>query len=223
MLRHVRIGAHDDDAEVGKMCAGGPDFLAIDNPVIAISLGPCAQRGEIGATGRFAEQLAPNFFTTQCRFDVAVKLFRFGIGHHGRDAHAEANFKQTAWHGEIFLFLVIDDLEDGRQLPPTETFLPGDAGEPGVGLFCLPGFATLHFLGGHAAKAQSGSPRGFRFGVGFEEGAGLGAEGGFFGAVVEVHDFGFLQAALRVSIRSTRRFFQNGAPPRRSANCFDLR
>ena len=174
---------------------------------------------------RLTEQLAPDFLAAQRRANVAVELLRLGVSHHCRDAHAEADLIKAARHGEILFFLVVDHLQDWRGLPPAETLRPGQAGEARVGLFCLPRLTALQLRRASTPLCRStGRAPALGFGVGGEEGAGLGAEGGFLGRIVEVQVTEFpSQAALRVSSRSTRRFFQNGAPPSVRASCLDRR
>ncbi len=48
MLRHRGIGTRDQDAEIGKVRAAGPNLLAVDHPVLTVAFGPRAQAGEIG-------------------------------------------------------------------------------------------------------------------------------------------------------------------------------
>src|SRR6202034_4678830 len=53
VLGDVGVGAYDQDAPVAEMGARGPDFLAIDDPFVALALGARAQPREIGARGGF--------------------------------------------------------------------------------------------------------------------------------------------------------------------------
>ena len=47
MFRLIGIGPGDDDAEIREMGARGPDFLPVDNPVIAIAFSAGAQAGDV--------------------------------------------------------------------------------------------------------------------------------------------------------------------------------
>ena len=138
VLRHVRIGPHDDDAEVRQMRARGPDLLPVDDPVIAVALRPRAQRRQVRPARGFGEQLAPHLLAAQRRPHVAIELFRLRIRHHRRDAHAETDLEQAARHRVVVFLLVVDHLQDRRRLAPAELLRPGDGGEACIGLLRLP-------------------------------------------------------------------------------------
>ena len=59
VLRDVRVGAGQQQAEVGVVGARAPQLLAVDDPLVAVALGVGGQPGEVGPVGRLAEQLAP--------------------------------------------------------------------------------------------------------------------------------------------------------------------
>ena len=60
MLGHVRIGAGDEDGEVGVLRARRPHLLAVHDPLVAVALRPGSQRRQVGAGAGLAEQLAPD-------------------------------------------------------------------------------------------------------------------------------------------------------------------
>ena len=68
------IAAGDDDAPVGEVRAGGPDLLAVDDPVVAVAHRARAQAGEVGAGGRLGEELAPDLLARQRLRRVAALL-----------------------------------------------------------------------------------------------------------------------------------------------------
>ena len=187
MLRHVRIGAHDDDAEIRQMRAGGPDLLPVDDPVVAVALRPRAQRRQVRPAGRFGEQLAPHLLAAQRRPHMAIELFRRRVGHHRGDAHAETDLEQAARHGVVVFLLLVDHLQDRRRLAPAESLRPGDGGEARIGLLRLPRLAARHRLGAEIAQPQHRPRPALALGIGVQERARLGAERGFFRCVVEVH------------------------------------
>src|SRR5690606_18837449 len=56
----VRVGPGDEVAPVGRRGAGGPDLLAVDDPVVAVAHGPGADAGDVGAGVRLAHADAPH-------------------------------------------------------------------------------------------------------------------------------------------------------------------
>ena len=59
MLRGVGIGAGEQEDVVGVLRLGGPDLLPVDDPLVAVELGPGLERGEVAAGIRLGEPLAP--------------------------------------------------------------------------------------------------------------------------------------------------------------------
>ena len=53
MFWGICVAANDDHAEIGEMRTRGPDFLPINDPVIAVSNAACAKAGQIGSRRRF--------------------------------------------------------------------------------------------------------------------------------------------------------------------------
>ena len=191
------------------MRAGGPDFLAVDDPVVPVTFGAGAQAGDVRAGRGFGEQLAPNFLALQGGGDVTLKLFWLGIGHHGGDAHAEADFEHAARHGVGFLLLVVDDLEQLRRFAAAPFLRPGEAGEPGGVFFALPFLGALDFLRADAAAARAVHAGGFKGGVGGQEGADFGAERGLGGRIVKIHD------RISLSCVAGDEFVDHAVPPER--------
>ena len=54
-----RVGAHQAEAPVGLVGVGGPDLLAVDQPVVALVLAAGGEAGEVGAGARLRIALAP--------------------------------------------------------------------------------------------------------------------------------------------------------------------
>src|SRR5260370_9468949 len=65
MLGGVGIGAYHQHAPVGEMRERGPDFLAVDDELVALELGAGAGGGEVRTGVRFREALAPDLFAAQ--------------------------------------------------------------------------------------------------------------------------------------------------------------
>jgi len=182
------------------MRAGGPDLLAIDHPAPirslgAVALGAGADAGHVRAGRRLGEELAPHFPPVQRRLHVALELVRRGVGHHGRDAHAEADVEEAQRHEIVRFLLLVDHLQDRRSPAPAILLGPGDAGIACLGLFILPGLGLAQQLGIVAAGAKALLVVALAGGVGVEPGAYFLAKGGFFGRIVEIHGRS-LQAAF---------------------------
>ena len=74
-VRASRI-PHSSDVRVA-----GPDLLPVDDPVVAVALGPGRERGEVRAGAGLGEQLAPEVLATEQGPEPAVLLF-LGAGVH---------------------------------------------------------------------------------------------------------------------------------------------
>src|ERR1700693_6003722 len=101
------------------MRARGPDFLAVDDPVVAIFFRAGAQAGDVGSAGGFGKQLTPDFFAGRERRQVFTFLVFTGKGHHGRPAHAVADDEHSAELAERALFLLPDHALDRGRTAPT--------------------------------------------------------------------------------------------------------
>ena len=55
----IRVGAGQQEAPVGEVGVARPDLVAGDDVLVAVALGPGAQRREVGAGVGLAEALAP--------------------------------------------------------------------------------------------------------------------------------------------------------------------
>ncbi len=60
VLRHVGVGAGEQQAPVAVVRARRPHLLAVDDPLVAVAVGAGAQPGEVGAGAGLGEQLAPD-------------------------------------------------------------------------------------------------------------------------------------------------------------------
>ena len=121
VLRHVRIGAHHQDAEVGILRAGGPDLLAVDDPVVAVAARRGSQRGEVGAARRARGELAPDLFAARELGQKRVFSPR-SPRHERRRGHALADAEHAARQVVLRLFLVPDHLVDRDAPRPPYSF-----------------------------------------------------------------------------------------------------
>ena len=198
MLRHIRIAARDQDAEVAVVRAGVPDLLAVDHPVVAVAFGAGAQRGEVGPAGRFREQLAPHLVGAHRRPDEAVALLRRAADADRRHGELDADAEDAGQHVELRFLLVVDHVLDLRAAATAPFLRPVDADEARIGLLALERLGAVHrtwrvlaaAIAFHRARLAA-------FGIGFQEGAGLGAECGFFRGVFEVHRLNLPASACR--------------------------
>ena len=85
------VGAHQAEDHVRPLAAGGPDLLAVDQPVIALVLGPGRERGEVGAGARLGEALAPAHLPGDDVGNVLLLLILGAVFQQGRAEHAHAH------------------------------------------------------------------------------------------------------------------------------------
>ena len=86
MLRHVDVAAGEQQAPVAVVRARRPHLLAVDDPLVAVALGPRAQAGEVGAGAGLGEQLAPDLAAASIYGQEALLLL-VGALRHDRRAH----------------------------------------------------------------------------------------------------------------------------------------
>ncbi len=78
VLGRPGIAPGDDDAPVGEVRAGGPDLLAVDDPVVAVASPTRVRRpARSDPAGRLGEELAPDLLAGQRLGSVAL-LLRLG-------------------------------------------------------------------------------------------------------------------------------------------------
>ena len=63
VLRHVPVGAGQQQPQLGVVRAGAPQLLAVDHPLVTVAAGRRRETGEVAAAAGFAEQLAPSVLT----------------------------------------------------------------------------------------------------------------------------------------------------------------
>src|SRR5207247_10844421 len=62
MLGRIPIRAGQQQAVIGVMGAGGPDLLAVDEPIVAVQIRTGGGASEVRAAARLTEELAPGVF-----------------------------------------------------------------------------------------------------------------------------------------------------------------
>ena len=103
----------------------------------------------------------------------------------GWDTHAKANREWAGWCIKLAFFLAPDHLLHRRAAATAHFFWPSDFGVTGFRFRGLPFLGTGHELFARDSLAQRFSA--LRLQVLFQEAAGLSAEFGFFGCIVEIH------------------------------------
>ena len=196
VLGHIRIGAGEQQAEVGEMGAAGPHLLAIDRPLIAVADGAGAGRRGVRAARGLAEQLAPDLLAQHGGTGEALLVGLVPDGEDGRHAHAKTDGEGVAGGGELRLLLAEDHRLPGLAAAAAPGLGPGDAGVARLSLAALPGAGRVHV---HRVVVANFRRFHLPGGIGFQPSADLGAVGGLFGRVVEVHDRLLQAATLRRS------------------------
>ena len=59
VLGDVGVGAGHEHAAIGEVRVGVPHLLAVDDPLVAVALGPTGESGQVRAGAGLAEELAP--------------------------------------------------------------------------------------------------------------------------------------------------------------------
>src|SRR5262249_43350887 len=102
VLRRVGIGAREQHAVVGVWAEAGPDFLAVDDPALAVleSLQHRArfETGEVRARVRLGIQLAPDVFGGEHALHVAAFLLFGTVLDEGRADQAEGETVDGTGH-----------------------------------------------------------------------------------------------------------------------------
>ena len=176
---HRRVGAGHNHAVVRVVGAGGPDFLAIDDPLVAVLLGLGAQCREVGTAGGLREQLAPDFFAAGEFGQETITQLGGTPGHDGGRDHALSDNEEARGDVVFVLLLTPDYPLDGCCATATVFLIPADAGPAAVVFALLPQLGDgepTQALGIFSCQAVVGQPLG-----------SLGAEGGFVGSVIKVH------------------------------------
>ena len=153
VLRRVGIGAHEELADVGDLPERAPDLLAVQHVVVAVALGPRAQRREVGARARLGEALAPHLFAAQDLRQV-VGLLRVAALFDQRRARVQradevhADVRRTR-PGRLF---VEDQLLGGRRAAAAELGRPVQARVARVEQPALPVGVPLPAVGPRVAR-----------------------------------------------------------------------
>ena len=116
LLLRIGIGANKEEAPVGMLRHGGPGFLAIDDIMIAITHGFCAQRSEVGTGAGLRITLTPPVIARQDAGKEAGLLLGRAEG-----IDNGADHRQAEGHGA-------DAIGSGQFFRPDEALRRGPAG-----------------------------------------------------------------------------------------------
>ncbi|MNE06360.1 hypothetical protein D3C80_989470 [compost metagenome] len=94
MLGRLGVGADQAEDPVGLVGVGGPDLLAVDDPVVAAIFGAGLDRGEVGAGAGLGIALTPADFTAHDGRQEALLLLLRAEGQQGRAEHPDAETGQ---------------------------------------------------------------------------------------------------------------------------------
>jgi hypothetical protein len=156
VLGFVPVGARQQQAPIGFMRAGGPDFLAVDHPLIAFQVRARDRSRHVGPAAGFAEQLAPGVLPGQ----AAAQEFGFlHVGAVRQDRrggqHANAGLGD-ADRADAFEFLLHHGDEADGQIAAVPCGRPVRRAPTGFGEFVTP-----------IDQADFGIPMGFEPGPDF--------------------------------------------------------
>src|SRR5262245_36521180 len=189
VLRGVGIGAGHDHPEVAEVGERAPDLLSGEHPPVAAPGCARAQAREVAARAGLAEELAPDDLAARHLAHPARLLLRRAVRHDRRTEHPVPDRVDVGGRREAGLLLVPDRLFHAAEVPAPVLLGPGEAGPARVELARLPGLRLAQGLVvlALAERVAARLVGRARLRVLLEPGPGLGAEGGLFLGVVEVH------------------------------------
>ena len=163
VLGRVGVGAGEQEAVVGVLGLGGPDLLAVDDPLVAVELGLALQAGEVGAGVGLGEALAPRRLALE---DAGEELLLLLLGPPLQDRRADEGVaEEVAAHrgadpGEL---LVEHHVLHGRQALAAVLLRPRRADPPALEELLVPllgerGLLLGRHLAGRTSR-RAGSPR----------------------------------------------------------------
>src|SRR4029453_18308628 len=128
VLRRVGIGTGDQHAEVGGLAPRCPYLLPVDDPFVAVALGPALEAREVGPRAGLAEQLTPCFLPVQDRPQISLALRVVAVRQDRRAGEQDAEAGGRPDRSRCPELLVHDSGELARQALPEPLPGPGRHG-----------------------------------------------------------------------------------------------
>ena len=126
MLGRVGVGAGQQEDVVGVARLGGPHLLAVDDPLVAVELGPRREAGQIRTRVGLAEALAPGDRPVEdARDELLLLLLGPPLQEGGADQRVAEEVGPQRGPGPGELLVQHDLLEEGQ---PLAAVLGGPAG-----------------------------------------------------------------------------------------------
>ena len=185
-----RVAAEEPEAEVAVVRAARPDLLAAEHVVVAVAHGFGRERREVAAGAGLAPQLAPHLAALHHRLEVASLLLGGAVGDDRRPDHRDADAEDVRRQLEAVELLAPHQRLERPGVSAAERCGPRDRGPTSGREQALPLLGLRERLGAVVEAGEHGDLLG---GVGaeprvlLEPRPRLGAELGFTGGVVEVH------------------------------------
>ena len=154
MLGGVGVGADEAEHLVGAVAAGGPDFLAVDDVVVAVADGAGLERGEVGAAARLGVALAPDVLAGGDLGQVLGLLLVVAVDDQGGADHADAEAAGAGVGRAVVAELLVEDhLLGDRGAEATVLGGPGGGNPAALGELGVEGLGLLEVVGGAFAGA----------------------------------------------------------------------
>ncbi len=134
------VGAGEEDVPVGDVGAARPDFLAVNDPFVAVAFGFGFEASDIGAVLGFGVALAPDFVAVE---NVGDEAFFLPVGAHfdeGGADEVDADTIDVRWSVGAGKFVFVDHVLDDGEAHAAVFFWPVGAGPAVVGFGSLPVF-----------------------------------------------------------------------------------
>src|SRR6185312_1095822 len=195
VLWRVGVGADQQEATIGEMCARGPHLLAVDDEMVALVDRPGPEAGKVAAGAGLGEALAPALVPGEDRGQVAL-LLRFGAElDQRRPQQPDRAVPGEDRRVRPEILLVEDHLLDKAGAAPAVFLGPGDADPAGGVHLLLPGDALFERLPvGRDARIRCVLNLQIVGQIGLEPGAEFAAKFGVLGGVGEIHRLNSLGA-----------------------------
>ena len=141
----LRIGTGNDEAVLRLVGQGGPDFLAVENPLAAglVKARLAFHIGQVGTGGGLGIALAPELLAGADARQVALLLRLAAKGNQRGTGERLADMPNATGAAGTGVLFVEDHLLLDARAATTVLLGPADAGPAALGQLLLPGFALL--------------------------------------------------------------------------------